>query len=259
MVGSRAELAKVRIWELSSPPAVLRKIKGLVVGTKRKVSILILTHNAIRYVYQTLNSIRCLTTGVDYEVVVVDNDSRMGLKLLLTWLLRRGWIDRLRLLDHNSLFSKGNNIAARLADSHSTHLLLLNSDVEVRNPDWLTRLLDSHQGGMTSYGVVRVGKVGHQGTFYVADGYCVLIDRKLYQKYMLDEAYEWWWSVTRLQAQLLTDGYLVKAYNEHEKYLHHFGGKSGRGYKSAKSMDLGLDEVADWFHGRSVTVIESAP
>lgn len=226
--------------------------------TTTTISILILTHNAIRYVYKTLASLR-RTTGVEYEVVVVDNDSRIAGKLLLTWLLRKGWIDRLCLLDHNSLFSKGNNIASRLADPRSSHLLLLNSDVEIRSPHWLAGLLSSHQGGMTAYGVVRIGEIPRIGEASVVDGYCVLIDRELYQKYLLDEAYQWWWSVTKLQAQLLNDGYVVKGYDEHEKYLHHFGGKSGKGYKHAKRMDMDREEIASWFQGKTVTIIPSAP
>jgi hypothetical protein len=218
--------------------------------TKPRVSILILTHNALRYVYRILKSLR-LTSHVSYEVIVVDNHSRFRVKMLLLWLQQMGWVNKLCLLDHNSLFAAGNNIAARLADSESSYLLLLNSDVEIRHPDWLKVLLENHERGITSYGIVKGNPITR------VDGFCLLIDKDLYQKHTLDESFQWWWNTTKLQAKVLIDGYSVKGFVDHERYIHHFRGKSGSDFKGATGMDLDPKEAVSWFQGRSVQILDT--
>jgi len=217
---------------------------------KKKVSILILTHNAALFIYKVLTSLR-MTKHVNYEVIIVDNRSSLLTRLLLLLLHYIGWTNKLCFLDYNSLFAAGNNRAACLSDPKSSHFLLLNSDVEIRHADWLKVLLDNHEYGITSFGVVIGNPVSR------VDGYCLLIDRELYLKHQLDESYQWWWSVTGLQAKVLSEGYSVKGFNEHEKYLHHFGGKSGSSFKVAKGMDVDPEEVVSWFHGRTIRIFDS--
>lgn len=217
-----------------------------------EVSIIILTHNARRYVRKTLKSLR-RTKNVNFEVIVLDNDSNWLLKLLLLWWQKLGWIDKLCLLNYNSLFARGNNIASRLTDPSAPLFLLLNSDIEVRSENWLRRLIDIHQPGITAYGVVEGDPITR------VDGYCLLVDSKLYRDHLLDESFQWFWAVTRLQARLLTEGYHVQGYLEHEDQLHHFGGKSGKAFKGAKGMDVKMEEVIDWFAGRSVSVLDAVP
>jgi len=97
-----------------------------------EVSILILTHNARWYVHKTLDSLRW-TKNVKYEVVVVDNASNWLLRLMLRRWHHRGWINKLKHPNYNSFFARGNNIASEQADPHAPYLLLLNSDIEVRD------------------------------------------------------------------------------------------------------------------------------
>ena len=217
-----------------------------------EVSILILTHNARKYIRKTLASLG-RTTNVRYEVLVVDNASNWLTKwMLLRWQSRK-WIDRLLYLYYNSLFAEGNNIASRLANPHAPYFLLLNSDVEIRNCDWLRLLLDAHRPGISAYGVV------HGDPITRVDGYCLLIDSKLYREHLLDESFQWWWSVTKLQAHILTSGYSVQGYAEHENQIHHFGRKSGGGFRGAKGMGVSPEEVVGWFKGRTVTAYDSVP
>lgn len=215
-----------------------------------KVSILILTHNAPYYVHKTLKTMR-RTTDVNYEVLVVDNLSRPLPQLLLLAWLRRGWIDKLCLLNYNSLFAAGNNIAARLADPASTHFLLLNSDVAIRDPRWLRNLLDVHETGITTYGFVAKPPI------HRVDGYCFLIDRHLYAPGGLDESFQWFWAITKIQAQVLNKGLCVKGIVNHEDQLHHYGRKSGKGHRRAKGMDVAKEEVVSWFQGRAVRRVEN--
>lgn len=209
-----------------------------------KVSILILTHNAPRYVWLTLKSLR-MTTGVDYEVICVDNNSKWLTRCILVLCHKWGWIDKLCLLNYNSLFAGGNNIAARLAAKDSKYFLLLNSDVQVMRPDWLGKLLAEHKPGASSYGVV-------PGIPSVPiprlDGFCFLVDRDLYDKFGLDESrFQWNWAVTYLQANLLACGKVVRGFAEHGEFLLHFGGKSGAGFSGAKGLDTQVKEVHSWF------------
>ena len=136
----------------------------------------------------------------------------------------------------------------------SSHVLLLNSDVEVRDADWLSRLMALHHRGATSFGFVDADPVPR------ADGYCLLVDRDLMLQHGLDEDFEWYWSITKLQAELLCAGHRVRAVREHDHLLHHFGGKSGQPVvtRNAKGMDLDRDQVRGWFGARSVEVIERA-
>ena len=82
----------------------------------------------------------------------------------------------------------------------------------------------------------------------------MLIDRKLYDRYHLDEEFEWWWSVTKLESQVLKEGYQIIAVINHESYLHHYGGASGKDFSKAKGMDLKIQEVMKWFEDSSGSV-----
>lgn len=214
------------------------------------ISIIMLTYNAPRFVEHSIMTLTKNTKGVDYELIVLDNNSRMKTKKLLLKLQSKGYITKVILEDRNTFFAKGNNTASKLCAEESTHILLLNSDVEICDKYWLKNLLDKHERGAISYGVC-------EGEPHVrADGYCFLIDKDLYLKYKLDEQFEWWWSVTKLQAQLLKDMYVVKAIKEHDKQLLHYGGMSGKAWKSSKGMQVEGQEVKEWFSKYNVNVID---
>jgi glycosyltransferase involved in cell wall biosynthesis len=223
--------------------------------TSKRISILMLTHNAPEYVELSIHSVREHTEGVSYELIVLDNASGNETVSLVKSLHKEGLIDKLKLLDYNSLFAEGNNIAAKLASAESSYFLLLNSDIEVKNPDWLSHLLAVHKRGMTSYGIAG-NPWGSFGNNLSApplrvDGFCLLIDRDLYEKMPLDEGHQWWYAVTKQQAKFLQDGWNVQGYESHEQWLHHFGGKSGTAFKTARGMNVSREEVSAWFNGKS--------
>lgn len=203
------------------------------------ISILMLTHNAPDYVATTIRTVAEMTKDTAYELIVVDNASDGPTRDLVQQFAQDGLIHHLDLLDRNSLFAEGNNIAARHASPRATHYLLLNSDVKVNSPDWLSHLIAVHRRGITAYGFV-------QSPARV-DGYCLLIDADLYTRHKLDEGHQWWWSVTKLQSKVLADGFPVRGYAEHEAYIHHYGGKSGDAFKAAKGMNVTRAEVEGWF------------
>jgi len=217
-----------------------------------RVAIVIVTFNALRHVRITLDSLR-RTRGVKYDVIVVDNDSGLATRAYLLWATLRRRITRLVLLERNTLFSPANNIGAAVADRACSHVLLLNSDVEVRGPRWLSRLLGVHCRGATSYGAPS------NGVMPVASGYCLLIDADLFREHGLDEALPWFYSVSKLQARLLADGLSVRAIAQHDELLYHFGGKSGPPPPGTHATSPQLEEVKSWFGDTAVEVIERLP
>lgn len=210
----------------------------------KKISILMLTYNAPQYVNLTIRSLRKHTKNIDYELVVLDNASRLPTRLLLKWLFRRRLIDKVVFSSHNTLFAAGNNILSSVADIRSEYFLLLNSDIEIKQDDWLDKLLEVHTRGITSHGVVDTEP-------YRVDGYCYLIDADLYRKYPLDDQkFQWFWAITKQQAKVLTTGHTVQGFKEHEQYLHHFGGKSGGDFKGAEGISTPEEVTTKWFKGK---------
>lgn len=106
-----------------------------------------------------------------------------------------------------------------------------------------------HKPGITALQI-------HEGPKRV-DGWCLLIDSHLYRKYMLDEKHEWWWSVTKLQADLLANHFSVQGVVSYSHLMIHFGGKSGMGFKGARGMDVSIEEVNSWFRENTITEIQA--
>ena len=217
------------------------------------VSIIMLTYNAPEFVEHSIKTLREHTKGISYELIVLDNASGTRTRRLLLRLQKKGMIEKLIFEKQNTLFAKGNNTASRLCSSKSKYILLLNSDVEIRDDNWLTALLAAHERGAISYGVCEAEP------HVRADGYCFLIDTDLYLQYQLDEQFEWWWSVTKLQAQLLRDSYKVKAVKDHTAQLIHYGGMSGTAWRNSKGMAVEGEEIKSWFAAHKVEIIPKMP
>lgn len=221
-----------------------------------KISILILTYNAPMYVYKTIRSLK--NTDYDnFEVIVFDNDSRYLTKLINLFCFSMRWIDRLVYSNKNILFSPGNNEAFKNISKDSQFVLLLNSDIEVKDSNWLHNLLKLHERGVVSYGLCVNEPIR-------ADGFCFLVDKDLYEKYKLDESYEWWWGLTKFQAVLLeNENCKIKAVKNHDNMIVHFGGASRKGFfnaknlKNAKGLNTDIEEVRRWFGNGRVEIIDS--
>lgn len=216
------------------------------------VSILVVTYNGAPYLKPFFRSL-VTTSGVDYELVVVDNASRWPARHLVIRALRKGSIDRLTLLNRNTLFVPGVNTALQLSDARARYVVLLNPDVVIRDPEWLTRMLAIHRPGATSLGCVEAKPA-------FADGYCLLVDRQvLVEAGGLNTDYHWWYAVPRLQADLLARGYSVQAVANHEEVLHHVGGGSGRPPMTALGMDTDPNSIRSWFGDHVVTRLPVLP
>ncbi len=215
------------------------------------VSIVVVSYNALAYARRMLRSVR-KTTGVAYEIVVVDNDSTFATRAF--WTVQRflGRINRLALLDRNTFFAEGCNIGVAMSPRDATHVLLLNTDCEVLDPTWLARMLAVHRFGATGLRHVT------SGPWPRADGFCLLVDQEAWGR-GLSETYQWYWSVTRFEAKLLRQGHSVQAVADYADVVVHHGGKSGKAHTSAKSGSTKASVIAGWFGGRNVAVLDRLP
>lgn len=208
-------------------------------------SILILTHNAPKYVKETIVSLNEITPKEERdccEIVVVDNASDTETKDLLNELKSIGYIDSLYFSAINTYFAGGNNLAASLASNNSQYYLLLNSDVRIISKDWLNNLyheIRNKKTGAVGYGLCRNPSR--------ADGYCFLVKKSLFVKHKMDESFQWWWSMTLLEAKIMKDGYDIVVIPHHEDVIHHYGGASGNDFLDAVGMNTQKSEVRKWF------------
>ena len=150
-----------------------------------------MTYNALEYVKRCLTSVS--TCSADYhEVIVVDNASSEPTRNYLKSVEKSGSI-RLILNEENRLWSPANNQGLRLISKDSRYCLLLNSDIEVFKPDWMSKL----QAPMFQYS--SVGITGTQFNFLpmkpmygAIDGCCFMFRRELIEQIgYLDENYPW--------------------------------------------------------------------
>lgn len=216
---------------------------------KPRVFICILTYNAPRYVSKTLRSIsehKIDSSDFQQEIFVLDNASGFLTRLLLRRYKKQGLIGNLFFSGENLLFAGGNNeLVSRLPEPKNDDLvLLLNSDVEVKSDEWLPWLV-SHMTpgvGAVSYGACLDDPVR-------ADGYSILMRRSLFDKYKMNEDYQWFYSMTQLESRILKEGLDIIAVDDHESMLHHFGGKSGNAWQGAEGMNTAREEICSWFDG----------
>ncbi len=213
-----------------------------------RISVLMLTHCAPRYVKQSIVTLKKRTDfAPGYELIVADNDSDRKTRRLLSRLYFNGLIDKLAYAGENLMFARGNNVAAELCSAESEYVLLLNSDIEVRRADWMTRMVEQMESDSR---VAVVGLGNCNDDMPRCDGFAMLVRKELYLRYKLDENFAWWWSVTRLQAQISRDGWKILAVPDYEHLLYHFGGKSPQAATAgAKGMDTAAQEVYSWFEG----------
>ena len=206
----------------------------------KKISIVILTYNAHRFVKHTLDTLS-KTEYENKEIIVFDNDSDEQTKRLLTKYKKEGIIDKLVFSKENLMFIRGNNEAVKYCDKNTDYVLLLNADVEIKNKYWLQALCNVHTRGITA--TDRSSTVDNR-----PDGWCVLIDYDLYCKYELDEKkFDVFWSVSDLGAKVQNDGE-VQTIVHYDNFIKHFGHASGP-FKSdfKKDMCVSEEDVHDWF------------
>ncbi|RKH64472.1 glycosyltransferase family 2 protein [Corallococcus llansteffanensis] len=104
-------------------------------------SIVILSWNRPASTRTTLQALSAIPSGVEHEVIVVDNGSGVQTLEVLRELQAQGLMDRLVLLPENRGTSPGYNAGFRAADPRSVFCTKLDNDVELLTPNWLGALI----------------------------------------------------------------------------------------------------------------------
>ena len=179
-----------------------------------------LTYNAPKYVEHSIKTIKAGTEGVDYELVVYDNHSSAKTVELLKKMKDCGYIDRLVLSDENYYFVGGNNRAVRCSSEDTSYVLLINSDIEIRNSQWLKKMVEIHQRGITACQICN--EIDNR-----PDGWCLLVDKDIYLNHELDEdKFTWYYSVADFGSRVMRAGYAVQTIKDYDNFIKHFGGMS---------------------------------
>jgi Predicted glycosyltransferases len=130
-----------------------------------------LTWNGLHYTKECLESLRELTEGVEYKMIVVDNGSTDG---TIEYLRSLDWV-QLIANSENRGYVRGNNQGIAAAPE-GWDVLLLNNDMRIIQRDWLRRLREVAHSDPT-YGVVGCrllmsdGKLLHAGTYMPTDSF----------------------------------------------------------------------------------------
>ena len=104
-----------------------------------KVSLLIPTRNGYEVLHQCIDSIRAKTSYPNWEIIILNNQTDDP--TTLSYFEQIKLDNRIRVLDYDQPFNYSaiNNYGAQSASGEL--LGLLNNDVEVINPDWLTEMV----------------------------------------------------------------------------------------------------------------------
>lgn len=92
------------------------------------VSVIIINYNTFQLTYNCIKSVIQNTSGINYEIILVDNASSECRASLF-----KEYFPKINLIEskENLGFSKGNNLGIKFAKGN--YILLLNSDVELKN------------------------------------------------------------------------------------------------------------------------------
>lgn len=103
------------------------------------VSIIIPTRDRLDILSQCIDSVRSLTSYPNYEIIVVDNHSEN--QETLVYLRAIELLKGVRVIRHDGDFNYSaiNNHAVR--EARGSVLTLMNNDIEVISPDWLTEMV----------------------------------------------------------------------------------------------------------------------
>lgn len=108
-----------------------------------KTAIIIPTKNHGELVRQCIDSISRTTTGVDYDIIVIDHDSND--RASLEYFEEISKLHTVLRYSGEFNFSTINNWAVKQLNKKYSHYLLCNNDIEAIHDGWLTRMLELAQ------------------------------------------------------------------------------------------------------------------
>lgn len=229
-----------------------------------RVSIVVLNYNHPGVIGRLLDSLS-MTTGVPYELVVVDNGSTPDVVELLKCFKASGKIDTLVLEPINHFFSEGNNIGVRHSNPGTEYILLLNSDTRILHPEWLLRLARWMEGTQETQpsdsrpvvptpGPKDVVSIGWSSDPLVpgharAEGWCCLIRRSKWKD--LSPDFPFHGGFEEMVADRARSGAKVGVLVGYDKYIVHDEQGSG-GSRDVPAAKRPMD-IETWFRGTPPT------
>jgi GT2 family glycosyltransferase len=235
-----------------------------------QVSIVILNYNHPHNISRLLPTLKKIS-GVEFEVIVVDNGSAPDVTALLCRHHGAGDIDKLVLNEKNKYFSEGNNIGVREADPSSEFFLLLNSDTEILDGTLLLRLIEWAEGVPETLfpyewstcptkpkdikrGIVSVdwGRDFDVPGHVRPEGWCTLIRREAWRD-MDGVNYPMCYGELQAMSTAIREGHACGCLCQYGKYIkHHHGGSRGsrKTREHVKTLhNPDPDKVRRWFRG----------
>lgn len=193
---------------------------------EEKISIVVVTYNALDYVSRCLESV-LTNTDSTHEIIVVDNASDKPTRDYVISMKQHPNV-RVILNNQNRLWSPANNQGITASAHDAKFCLLLNSDVEVLRSNWLEKLQEP---------MMKYPKVGITGTQYnfspikptygAIDGCCFLIRKQLLNEIgLLDEKYPWNGAGYVFTQKAWANGWYYYHVNDQTLLIHH--GKRSR-------------------------------
>jgi glycosyltransferase involved in cell wall biosynthesis len=239
--------------------------------TEPRVSIIILNYNSPQIIDICLRSLT-KTEGVDYEVVVVDNGSEPAVVEQLKQHQAEGRITTLVPEPINHFFSEGNNIGVRYSNPASEFVLLLNSDVAILRPDWLTKVLAWADGTIEYWpsvwglrpttpdpgprDIVSVGW-SHDSSVIPSrarpEGFCCLIRRTVWREMSPD--LPWHGGFEEMIANVVRAGAKAGVLSQYGSYLVHREGASGK-IAAGSMADARQPDIPKWFRGLVIETLD---
>lgn len=236
------------------------------------VSVVICNYNHPELIQNCLRTMRELTSGVQYEVVVVDNNSDQNTVAALSDLRDSGRIDTLILSPVNNFFSEGNNIGVRNSNPESKYILLLNNDVAFLRSDWLEKMVTWMEGvpvtTPTVWGfhptvpsngprdIVSCGWSYDNDLPYKVrpEGWCCMIRRSVWQELSTDFPFHY--GLEEMLAKIIRSGAKAGVLCNYASYMvHREGGSRGASVSGIGNMKRAPD-IKGWYSGLSIESLD---
>jgi len=221
------------------------------IGGSPKVTIVIPTRDQVSMLRRCVDSIRSRSTYANYEIIIINNESRE------TETLRYFETFDGRVIDYPHPFNYSAQMNLGVQEAGTEYVILLNNDTLVITPDWIEAMLEygqrpdvgavgarlffpngseQHEGVLVGCGGGLAGHLAHQGYFGLGEcvrnvsavtAACMLVRTKAYEEVGgLDEELSVAYNDVDFCLKLRVKGYEV-IYTPYAEFSHHEGGTRG--------------------------------